>query len=450
MLKYIGLGDLSEKGSRAILAFWMIIGMAFFLFGDQNLIAPNLKNIAGSFGITEQSDIDWYIGGIIPIAFFILGGIVSVSMGYFSQKYSRKNLLLISVLMGEIPCFLTAYSNSYQEFFFYRTLCGFGLGGVFPILFSIVGDYFSTRSRVTATAYVSLAMGLGIGVGQMVGGILGEHDPLNGWRTSFVYMSVPSFFFALIYFLFCEEPKRGGSELEFQDVSDEKLEKKLNRKDIVNIFSSPTNLGILFQGIPGCVPWGVFFVYLVDYYESVYGLSKTLASGYLTVAGVGIMIGTFLGGIIGQWLYNKKKVLQPIFAASSIFIGIIPCYFLLHSQEIAQSALFLGINFLTGIIITLPMSNVRSILINTNEPKNRSTAFAVYNLTDDLGKGLGPAISALILGLIPDRSTAFTVSILFWLPCSLFWIPVILNYANDEERVRQRMTLEVKNIQGSL
>jgi len=59
-LSYIGLGELSSQGSRVILAFWMIIGMTFFLFGDQNLIAPNLKNIASSFGIVDQRVINLF------------------------------------------------------------------------------------------------------------------------------------------------------------------------------------------------------------------------------------------------------------------------------------------------------------------------------------------------------------------------------------------------------
>ena len=304
---YLGLGELSNQGSRVILAFWMILGMAFFLFGDQNLIAPNLKNIAASFGITEQKEIDWYIGGLIPIFFFILGGLVSISMGYFSQKFSRKNLLIISVLLGEIPCFLTGFSTSYTEFFIFRVLCGFGLGGVFPILFSIVGDYFSSKSRVTATAYMSLAMGLGVGIGQLVGGIFGQTDPINGWRMSFIAMSAPSFIFVLIYAIFCSEPKRGGMEEEFQDINVDELNNKLSWKDVKIILQSKTNLGVFLQGIPGCVPWGVFFVFLVDYYETAYSLGKAEASGLLTFAAIGIFIGTFLGGVIGQRLFNINR-----------------------------------------------------------------------------------------------------------------------------------------------
>jgi MFS family permease len=230
--------------------------LSFFLFADQNLIAPNLKNIGASLGLVEQADIDWYLGGLIPIFFFILGGLVSISMGYLSQIFSRKKLLILTVILGETSCLLTAYARDYNEFLILRTLCGFGLGGIFPLLFSIIGDYFSNTSRAIATGFVSLSMGLGVGIGQLVGGILGEADPVNGWRLSFLYLSIPSFFFAAI--------------------------------------------------------------------------------------------------------------------------------------------------------------------------------FSLYNLTDDLGKGLGPAMSAAILLRTTDRPLALSISILFWIPCSLFWWIIIKNYAKDE------------------
>ncbi len=448
-LSYLGLGELSSQGWRVILAFWMIIGMTFFLFGDQNLIAPNLKNIASSFGIIDQKEIDWYLGGLIPIFFFILGGCVSVSMGYFSQKYSRKNLLIFSVLMGEIPCFLTGFSTSYTEFFIYRVLCGFGLGGVFPILFSIVGDYFSSKFRVTATAYVSLAMGLGVGIGQLAGGILGQADPINGWRTSFIVMSVPSFFFAFIYWLFCSEPKRGVMEEEFQDINVDELNNRLSWEDVKVILKSKTNIGVFLQGIPGCVPWGVFFVFLVDYYETAYSLGKAEASGLLTFAAIGIFLGTFLGGVIGQRLFNINRTYQPIFVMASIFLGVFPCLYLLHAGPIVKSPFFILLNIFTGMIITFPLSNVRSILINANSPKNRSAAFALYNLTDDLGKGLGPALSAIILTLVPERTTALSISILFWIPCALFWLPIVFNFKKDELHVRESLAQDALRIKAN-
>lgn len=440
ILKYFGLSELKQHGAQGILAFWMIIGMSFFLFADQNLIAPNLKNIAYSFGITEQSDIDWYLGGLIPILFFILGGIVSISMGYLSQRFSRKLLLIFTVILGEGACLLTGFSNTYKEFLIYRTLCGFGLGGIFPLLFSLIGDYFSTKSRAIATGYVSLAMALGVGVGQLVGGILGEADPVNGWRLSFIYLALPSFLFVTIYGIFCKEPRRGGMEENASYEEYDELKHRISWSDFKLLVQNKTNIGVFLQGIPGCVPWGVFFVFLVDFYENNYGLGKAESTLLLTYSAIGVFIGNLLGGIIGQKLYDIKNKYQPLLCGSTTFLGIFPCISLLYAGDFAHSGLpFILLNLFSGFIISITGANVRAILINVNHPKRRSAIFSLYNLTDDLGKGLGPAISAVILNLTPDRALALSISVLFWVPCSLFWIIIYKNYEKDEEEMRKEL-----------
>jgi MFS family permease len=440
-LDYMGLGDLKKHGWRGILAFWMVTAIAFFLFADQNLIAPNLQNIGRSFGFTTDAEIDWYLGGLIPILFFILGGAVSLSMGYLSQRYSRKNLLLFTLFLGEGTCLLSGLARNYTEFTILRTLTGFGLGGVFPLLFSVLGDYFTSRSRAVAAGYLSLAMGLGIGVGQLLGGILGQADPVNGWRMSFIVVAAPSFLFALVYWLFCPEPVRGGAEKELEGIADE-LSIEVHRfttKDLKAVLSSKTNIGIFLQGIPGTVPWGVFFTFMMDYYERYYGFAKDQAAGMVTLAAVGVFVGTFFGGIIGQWLYNRRKKLQPIFCSVTTMLGVIPSLYLLQADAIAGTPLFVVLNIFTGFLISLTGSNVRAILINTNPPRNRSAVFAVYNLTDDLGRGLGPAISAVFLTMIPDRTLALSISILFWIPCSLIWLYIMAHYESDEQHVHDEL-----------
>ncbi|TGK81410.1 MFS transporter [Leptospira noumeaensis] len=439
-LRFIGLGELADHGSRGILAFWVILALTFFLFGDQNLIAPNMKNIAASLGITSQAEIDWKFGAEVPTLFFILGALVSLSMGYLSQAFSRKRLLIAAVLLGEIPCFLSGFATSYNEFLILRTLCGFGLGGIFPLIYSLIGDYFSSHSRAIATGYVSLMIGLGVGVGQLLGGILGGADPINGWRASFIYMSAPSFLFAFIYLVFCEEPKRGGSE---EVDAANTLSHKITFKDFKILFENKTNIGVFLQGIPGCIPWGVFFVFLADYYENTYLFSKEVAAGMITFAAIGIFIGSFFGGVLGQLLYNIKKQYQPLLCIFSIIFGIFPAVYLLYAFNIVGNmALFIGLNVITGILISITGPNVGAVLINVNSPKSRSAIFSLYNLTDNLGKGLGPAMSAVILGLTTDRALALSLSILFWIPCALAWFLILFNYEKDEETMRNRLLTE--------
>ncbi|MDF3820386.1 MFS transporter [Leptospira sp. 96542] len=440
LLRFVGLGELAHHGARGILAFWVILALTFFLFGDQNLIAPNMKNIAASLGIMNQTDVDWKFGAEIPTLFFILGALVSLSMGYLSQAFSRKRLLIAAVLLGEIPCFLSGFATSYNEFLVLRTLCGFGLGGIFPLIYSLIGDYFSSHSRAIATGYVSLMIGLGVGVGQLLGGILGGADPINGWRDSFIYMSAPSFLFAFIYLVFCEEPKRGGAE---EVDAANTLSHKITFKDFKLLFENKTNIGVFLQGIPGCIPWGVFFVFLADYYENTYLFSKEAAAGMITFAAIGIFIGSFFGGVLGQILYNIKKQYQPLLCIVSILFGILPAVYLLYAFNIIHNmGLFIGLNVITGILISITGPNVGAVLINVNPPKSRSAIFSLYNLTDNLGKGLGPAMSAIILGLTTDRALALSLSILFWIPCALAWFLILFNYEKDEEEMKKRMLVE--------
>lgn len=132
-------------------------------------------------------------------------------------------------------------------------------------------------------------------------------------------------------------------------------------------------------------------------------------------------------------------------------IGVLPCIYLLKAENVANSGFFIAINVAAGFVISVTGPNVRATLMNVNIPKNRSSMFALYNLTDDLGKGLGPAMSAVILGLTPqDRSLGLSISVLFWIPCALFWLIVLKNFEKDEKDVHDYLTSEAEKIKGAI
>ncbi|SVD01686.1 uncharacterized protein METZ01_LOCUS354540, partial [marine metagenome] len=54
--------------------------ISFFMFADQNLMGPNLSLIAADFDMIDVKD--QYLGGLIPLVFWILGGIVALFIGY--------------------------------------------------------------------------------------------------------------------------------------------------------------------------------------------------------------------------------------------------------------------------------------------------------------------------------------------------------------------------------
>ena len=78
----------------------------FFLFADQNLLAPNLQAAADDFGMDDEEK-DRYLGGYIALGFFIIGGLASCIIGYWTDTCKRTTLFGYVVFFGEVSCALT-------------------------------------------------------------------------------------------------------------------------------------------------------------------------------------------------------------------------------------------------------------------------------------------------------------------------------------------------------
>jgi len=400
--------------------------LSFFLFADQNLMGPNLTQIANEFGFNDiERDIK--LGGEISLVFWLIGGFVTLFFGYFTDILSRKKLLIISILIGEIPCFLTGFVETYEQFFWLRALTGIGIGAIIPITYSLLADYFPSNMRSAATGYLGLVVGLGIGGGQLLAGITG---PEFGWKICFIIVAVPNFIFLLLYALFATEPARGKSDGNISTIT------KIDYTIIKQLISKKTNILVFLQGVAGTVPWAVFFVYLTDYLAQDIGYSVQMASLVVFVIGLSAMMGGFIGGLIGNKLYNINPKFQPLLSAACTFIGMVPTAFLInlspvHGQNPSIAyPLILGI--FSGFFITITAPNMKAILMNVNHPNTRGMAFSIYNLADDLGRGFGPFIISFFI-LQFGRQWGFNLANGIWFFCGIFILLMIKTYPEDQE-----------------
>ena len=422
------------------LAVWLLAVMVLFLFADQNLLAPNLTAIANDFGF-DALERDVKLGGQISLAFWLLGGIVSLSIGYMSDVSSRKKLFLLVIFVGEIPCLLTGFAQSYGQLFWLRALTGIGIGGALPLIFSLLGDYYPANRRAAASAYIGLAMALGVALGQLVAGFLG---PSHGWRLPFILVAIPNFVLALIFWKWVKEPRRGQTEDSLRWLIEQGLlyDRKITWQDYRRLFTIDTNRLAFVQAIFGTVPWGVFFIYLNDFYAQEKGFSVEMATLIVMFIGLAAIIGGLAGGLIGNALYNRKARNLPLFCAVASMAGVIPTLLLINYQpaEPASSAMTLPLvfGFLSGFTVALTGPNVRAILLNVNTPETRGSIFSLFNLSDDLGKGLGPALISVFI-VIFGRTMALNIATLFWLICGLFLLWMVRTFPKDEQRMQARL-----------
>ena len=201
-----------KRPSRSQWRRWYATAMftvvAALLSADQNLMSPSLSAIAAEFGMSDE-DKDRLLGGYISAIFFAVGAPAALAAGYLADRIHRPALMALVVALGEGPCLFTPLVRGYRGLLAVRTLTGLAVGGVPPLLYSLVGDLWPPRHRAKATAAVQVALGGGLALGQVVAGFLG---PMWGWRAPFVVVAAPSVGVAVLMLLTCPDPPRGGVE----------------------------------------------------------------------------------------------------------------------------------------------------------------------------------------------------------------------------------------------
>jgi predicted MFS family arabinose efflux permease len=281
-----------------------------------------------------------------------------------------------------------------------------------------------------------------------------------GWRMPFVAVAVPNLVLSLLFVLIAREPARGSGEAELKSAMEggAEYEEKIKLGDLKAIFSRPTNLLVFGQGIPGSMPWGFFFTYLVDYYHANKGYSVKEATGLVTIFGGGAILGGFLGGLLGGKLYQMRTKYLPMLCGACVLGGMVPLMAVVNwssapldplaaalaalttlSVPGAGLAAPAALGFFGGMIATVPSSNVKAVLINVNPPENRGTIFSLFNLADDLGKGVAPWLIGSVLAVQFGRVLSYNIAMLMWLVCAAAWAGLIVVFPRDVERLEAMM-----------
>jgi predicted MFS family arabinose efflux permease len=412
--------------SRAERYFTLVIIslMMIVLNMDANVMSPTLAMIEKEFGIGDAA-----IGSMMGL-FTIIGAVVSLFWGYFADKASRKALFIIAILIGELPCTLTALAPNYSVFFALRILSGVGLGAAYPLLYSIVGDMFDEKERPSAVAIVTVAVSVGTIGGTLVGGYVGGG---GDWRTPFIVASAPNYLLVLVYWLLTPEPKKAASEEATRDLVAAGLvyPKRLHLRDYAGIFRSRTNLYLFLQGVAGSLPWGSFF-FINEYLNRVKGLSVENATTVFLVFGVGMLAGNIIGGQVGGRIFRRAPRVLPAFCAATTLLGAaMVIYIVLLAPGSVPVLAALG--FFATALAGMTGPNITAMILDVNSPENRGAVFSIFNLTDSLGQGFGRFVAGSLSGLF-GLTAALAISSGFWVICAALIVAVIFTFTADMAR----------------
>ncbi|HUT53178.1 MAG TPA: MFS transporter [bacterium] len=455
LTSFMGLKELEGRDPREVRSVFLLLFMSVFLTADTMLLAPNVKYIMAEFGKDEAQV------GLISTIFIFFGAIITLLWGYFADRYTRKYLVIATIFFGEVPCLLTGYVHTYEQLLAVRVLTGLGVGGMMPLIFSMIGDLVSERERSTAAAWIGLAEGLGMAVGMVMAGNLGASHftflGTSGWRLPFVLAALPNFALAPMFWLTTAEPTRGAGEKALRKQIEKGAEytRRIRLSDYPIILGNRTNLYFFMQSIPGTIGWGVLPYWIITFYATRKNVSIPMATNLSLLIGVGMMLGGFAGGIIGNLLHARNKKYLPLLCGVTTLLGFGFFLAMVHyplppAPTFLDMAGPLAVGIIGGFLITITSSNIRAIVLNVNPPENRGAMMSLFTLTDSIGKGAGPLLGGLLIGAV-GYYRMMDIATLSWIPCGLVFLFLMTpQYPRDAAALDRLMAERAKEIEKEI
>jgi MFS-type transporter involved in bile tolerance (Atg22 family) len=158
-----------------------------------------------------------------------------------------------------------------------------------------------------------------------------------------------------------------------------------------------------------------------------------------------------VGGVGGRYLYQIDVRYPSLLAGITAIIGCFPLWYLLNHVDSttpyyvsASSAIVAGL----GAAPTGPI--IKATLTNVTLPTARGQAFAMFNLFDDFGKGLGPFFVSLLIVNMGGRLPAFNIGVFGWIICGVANLAIFFTVKRDEQKVQMELSEHFQSVSSTV
>ena len=318
----INLFNFSVPAMRAFHMSWLAFFVCFFAWFA---CAPLMPVIAGEFHLTKDQIANL---NIAAVAITIL---VRLIVGPLCDKYGPRKTYTALLLIGSIPVFGVAASNSYESFLFFRLLIG-AIGASF-----VITQYHT--SIMFAPNVVGTANAASAGWGNAGGGATQAIMPLllsalvmfgveqaMGWRIALLVPGIMMVIVGILYWKLTQDAPQGNfAELRAQGVqigSDKK-------GGVAILMHAARNyrVWILFGAYAACFGIEIFIHNIIAmYYVNNFSFSLKEAGFAAGIFGLLALFARALGGIVSdkvalrKGLDGRTKVLFVMILGEGLFL----------------------------------------------------------------------------------------------------------------------------------
>jgi MFS family permease len=273
----------------------------------------------------------WFVGIMVGAYLF----------GYLADRFGRRRLFLLTLLLYGLFTFLTAFAWDYGSFMLLRAFTAVGVGAEYAAINAAISEFIPARHRGKANATVMNFWSLGAILAALVTlYLLNNLPPDVGWRAAFGFGAVIALFTGILRRYIPESPRwlLARGEVEVAEAVVENVEKgrfekpaKLLSGSNSSAASSEIHGGFWRQSreLITCYPGRTALGSLLDFSEAAgyYGLFSFLALFILPAVAVPSQfvpwfylignIGALAGGVVAAFSLDKigRKITVPAFYA---------------------------------------------------------------------------------------------------------------------------------------
>ena len=382
------------RSHYALLVLLFVYTMSFI---DRQIMGILVQPIKQEFGVSDTA-----MGVLTGLAFALFYSALAIPFGRYADRANRRNFVAYCCAAWSAMTALCGMATGFWTLALARVGVAVGeAGGGAPSL-SMVADHYPPQQRGRAMSVYMLGPQLGILFGLTLGGWIAQH---HGWRTAFIWMSIPGVLAALLLRFTAVEPQRG----------------RWDAPGSVPAGAAAEPLGLLLRDLWASrafvrITLACLLMGFTGYGIGIWTPAFLVRSHGMSLQGAGIVMGlvggTFaaLGALTSGWLSDKLGRRDARWRLGVPMLGCLLtlpsglAFFMMPAGNAWQIggmlvphalAFYLLFGF-TAVWWTAPVYSVLAELI---PPHRRSSGMAIFNLgITMLGGGLGP----LLVGALSD------------------------------------------------
>ncbi|MDP4096001.1 MFS transporter [Paenibacillus sp. P96] len=372
------------KGPLIILMINMFIAMLGI-----GLIIPVLPQFMGMLGGSGEA------GGYLVAAFGLTQFMFSPIGGEWSDKYGRKKLIILGLIIMTVSAVLFAVGTAMWMLYVSRLIGGIGAAFLIPPMMAYIADITTLETRGKGMGLLGSAMSLGFVIGPGVGGLLADISV----RTPFYVSAVVTLMATLVSLFLLPETLSQEDQLRHRNTM-------LKRENVIKQFA------LSFRK--------PYFALLIMIFTLTFGLShfETMFPFFVTgkfhyderdialVITIGALIGTVIQAVaIGPVLnrFGEKAVITGSFLFSAISLVL-----MLFSGNFYY-VLGVALIFFTATALMRPAINTALSKMAGDE---QGVAAGMNNAYMSVGNIVGPALAGTLFDVHINLPYIFGAAIL--------------------------------------